>query len=87
MTNFTNNFENFTARPGLYRVWVPLHNDGRAPLIAIWIDPTMTVFERQQRPEDVGPSVVGAIAEKIEDPMRNVAVDPSRGQLVAGAIQ
>ncbi len=69
MNNFTNDSKKFISRPGLYRVWVPLHDDGKAPLISIWIDPTMTAFERQQRHEGIGPSGVsdGAIAEEIED--------------------
>jgi hypothetical protein len=31
-------------RNGLYRVWVPLHNDGKVPLVCVWIDPKMTAF-------------------------------------------
>jgi hypothetical protein len=45
MTNFKNNSENFTGRPGLYRVWVPLRDDGESPLISIWVDPTFRAFE------------------------------------------
>ena len=69
MAKFTSNFEKSTAGSGLYRVWVPLRDDGRAPLISIWIDPLMTAFERQQRHEEIGlPGVSdGAIAEEIED--------------------
>jgi hypothetical protein len=26
----------------LYRVCVPLHDDGKAPLVSIWIDPALT---------------------------------------------
>jgi hypothetical protein len=72
MNNFTNDRKKFTARPGLYRVWVPLHNDGKAPLISIWIDPTMTAFERQQSHEGIRPSGVrdGEVAEEIEDSRR-----------------
>ena len=46
MTNFTDNSKHFTARPRLYRVWVPLHDDGKAPLISIWIDPSLRAFEQ-----------------------------------------
>ena len=62
MRNFTNNCQNFTTRPSLYCVGVPLHDDRRAPLVSIWIDPTMTVFERQQRHEDTGLSGVSDCA-------------------------
>jgi len=45
MTNFTINGRDFTTHSGLYRVWVPLHNDGTPPLISIWIDPSIRAFE------------------------------------------
>jgi hypothetical protein len=57
MNNMTSNIKstiNFTKlneRRGLYRVWVPLHDDGKAPLISIWIDPAMTAIERCHRDE------------------------------------
>ena len=44
MTKFINISANLTARPKLYRVWVPMYDDGRAPLISIWIDPTMAAL-------------------------------------------
>ena len=34
----------FAARPSLYRAWVPLHNDRRAPRVSIWMDPPLTAF-------------------------------------------
>jgi hypothetical protein len=45
MTNFMTNCQGFTTRSSLYRVWLPLHNDGKAPLISIWIDPSLCAFE------------------------------------------
>jgi hypothetical protein len=74
MRNLTNNCQNFATRPNLYRVWVPLHDDGRAPLVSIWIDPTMTAFERP-RYEDTEPCGVsgGVIADEIEDPKKRIA--------------
>jgi len=42
MTKVPNNSENYAMRPRLYRVWVPLRDDGRAPLVSIWIDLIMT---------------------------------------------
>ena len=32
-------------RPILYRIWVPLHDDGEVPLVSIWIDPALTAFQ------------------------------------------
>ena len=45
MRNFANIFEELILHRGLYRVWVPLHDDGKAPLISIWVDPAMGAFE------------------------------------------
>jgi|HubBroStandDraft_6_1064221.scaffolds.fasta_scaffold13476_3 hypothetical protein len=45
MTNFTMNGRDFTTHSGLYRVWVPLHPDGKSPLLSIWIDPSRRAFE------------------------------------------
>jgi hypothetical protein len=75
MRNLTNNCRNIATRPSLYCVWVPLHDDGRAPLVAIWIDPAMTAFEHQQWREDAGLYGVGdgVIADEIEDPGRHIA--------------
>lgn len=41
------NFETLNTRPGLYRVWVPLRDDGKQPLVCIWMDSTMQAFEAQ----------------------------------------
>ena len=89
MTHFSNNFANFTTRTGLYRVWVPLNDDGRAPLISIWIDPTMSGFRQQQGHEEIGLAGVSdsAIAEEIEDSMRGMGVVPRSGQLMTEAVQ
>jgi hypothetical protein len=72
MTHFPNNFGNSATRTGLYRVWVPLHDDGKAPLISIWIDPTMKPFEQPRGHGEIGLASVGdgEIAEEIEDSMR-----------------
>ena len=47
---------NFTAFSGLYRVWVPLRDDGKSPLISIWIDPSLQGF--QSRGEEKGAALV-----------------------------
>ena len=72
MANFVKNSENFTARSGLYRVWVPLHDDGKVPLVAIWIDPTMSAFEPQPQQETIAlPDAKEAVmADELEDPTR-----------------
>lgn len=65
MTNLKGNFEGFINHTGLYRVWVPLHNDGQAPLISIWIDPKMSAFEVQAHEDQAAMSGIGE--EEIED--------------------
>lgn len=61
MANLKGNFAGFINRTGLYRVWVPLRDDGKGPLIAIWIDPAVTAFEPEAREN---PATVSSIGEK-----------------------
>jgi hypothetical protein len=41
MRTLTDTFSGFATHPTLYRIWIPLHNNGRAPLVSIWIDPAL----------------------------------------------
>jgi len=66
MTNFTSNFGNFTTRSGLYRVWVPLRDDGKSPLISIWIDPTLRAFKSCAE-ENTPELFVGTSVEPVHD--------------------
>lgn len=78
MTNITNFFENTNSHRGLYRVWVPLHDDGKAPLICVWIDPSMTGFESEPCTEDAGISA--------EDDGRPAGIrDTSKGEYPCAA--
>jgi hypothetical protein len=61
MKNLKGNFAGFINRTGLYRVWVPLRDDGNGPLISIWIDPAVTAFEPDDREN---PATVSRIGEK-----------------------
>jgi hypothetical protein len=61
MTNFKGNFKGFTNRTGLYRVWIALREDGKGPLISIWIDPAMDAFQPDAREN---PAMVSSIDEK-----------------------
>lgn len=78
MTNFTNFFENVNSPHSLYRVWVPLHNDGKTPLICIWIDPSMTGFRSESCPEDAGVPTEG-------DGRPSIAKHPSKGEFPCAA--
>ena len=45
MFNFANHLKTIRARKGLYCVWIQTHGGHNAPLMQIWIDPTMSLFE------------------------------------------
>ena len=54
MFDFINNFKNsgrknFVPRPGLYCMWIRAHEAENAPLIRVWIDPQMSMFDSQAR--------------------------------------
>jgi hypothetical protein len=89
MSNVTKNSESFTAPLGLYRVWVPLRDDGRAPLVSIWIDSTMTAFEPQPQQKGIGSHQTNqaAIAREFEDPNRCIADAATANELVPKAIR
>ena len=44
MPNFNENLKNTAGSSGLYCVWVPVEDEGRGRLAAIWIDPAMAAF-------------------------------------------
>jgi hypothetical protein len=44
MHNFIENLLNATPSSNLYCVWVPVEDEGRGRLRAIWIDRAMTAF-------------------------------------------
>jgi|GEM_PF-4350249 len=74
MANFVINSENFITRSSLHQVWVSLHDDGKAPLVSIWIDPTMAAFEPQPQQQAIVPEAnEGVMADQFEDPKRCVA--------------
>ncbi|MGA7624170.1 MAG: hypothetical protein WB630_14795 [Candidatus Acidiferrales bacterium] len=53
MTTLDGNLKNFINNTGIYRVWVPLQNDGKPPLISIWMNPKMTAFKSEAQQEPV----------------------------------
>jgi hypothetical protein len=36
---------NFATFSGLHRLWAPLRDDGKSPLVSIWIDPSLPAFK------------------------------------------
>ena len=55
MKNFTDILKKLVPRQGLYCVWIRAHDGENAPLIRVWIDPDMTMFESRAtiHPEDL----------------------------------
>jgi hypothetical protein len=41
--------ENSVPRPSLYCVWIRAHGGENAPLIRVWIDPSMSMFDSQAK--------------------------------------
>ena len=39
----------FATRPTVYRIGVPLRDDGRVPLVSIWIGAALTAFKSCSR--------------------------------------
>jgi hypothetical protein len=73
MNNFTNNSAKFNDRKGLHCVWVPAHNDGKAPLISIWIDPTMAPFDASEKSSELAGIAEGVISEEKEGHLSCIA--------------
>ena len=48
MRNFSNNFENLTARRGLHCVWVPAQKGKSIPLVARWVETKGEVSSRHE---------------------------------------
>ena len=49
MFDFINNHKNSVPRPSLYCVWIRAHGGENAPLIRVWIDPSMSMFDSQAK--------------------------------------
>jgi hypothetical protein len=49
MFDFITNRKIAVPRASLYCVWIRAHESDNAPLIRVWIDPSMTMFESQAK--------------------------------------
>ena len=49
MFDFIINSKNTAPRPSLYCIWIHAHEGENAPLIRVWIDPSMSMFESQAK--------------------------------------
>jgi hypothetical protein len=61
MFDFIFNSKNSVPRPSLYCVWIRAHGGENAPLIRVWIDPWMSMFDSQARVHE--PDLAAARAE------------------------
>jgi hypothetical protein len=62
MFDFILNRKNSVPRPSLYCVWIRAHEGENAPLIRVWIDPAMTMFDSQATVHE--PDLAAARAEE-----------------------
>jgi hypothetical protein len=63
----------FAIRPTLYRIWVPLRDDGAVPLVSIWIDPTLAAFKPCAREASCGlDSTVNSLEGQEKIPWTNM---------------
>lgn len=86
MFNDTNAFANLLTGPGLYRVWIRANEAKSAPLVSIWIDPEMRVFEPQMKAESNLPlASIPASGRPDGQPPRNRRQRRKMVQAVAGA--
>jgi hypothetical protein len=63
MFDFISNRKNSVPRPSLYCVWIRAHDGENAPLIRVWIDPSMMMFESRAKVHE--PDVAAACAEAV----------------------
>ena len=61
MFDFIFNNGNSVPRPSLYCVWIRAHEGENAPLIRVWIDPSMSMFDSQAKVHE--PDLAAAQAE------------------------
>jgi hypothetical protein len=64
MKNLTKILKKLVPPQGLYCVWIRAHDGENAPLIRVWIDPSMTLFESRVKihEEDLAAARADALA-------------------------
>ena len=67
MWDFISNRKTLVPHKSLYCVWIRAHGGEDAPLIRVWIDPFMTMFESQVKVHEPG---VEAARELTQDVVR-----------------
>ena len=70
MFDFNSNGNHRARRPNLYCVWIRAHEGENAPLIQVWIDPTMSQFEAQNGahvPDQIDVNAEAPVANSIRE--------------------
>jgi hypothetical protein len=65
MFDFIFNSKNSVPRPSLYCIWIRAHEGENAPLIQVWIDPSMSVFDSQAKVNEADLAAARAEAEAV----------------------
>ena len=52
MFDFIGKSKNSAAHPGLYCVWIRAREGEKAPLIQVWIDPSMGMFDSNPKAQE-----------------------------------
>ena len=52
MFDFTSNLKILVPRKSLYCVWIRAHEGENAPLVSVWIDPSMMMFESRAKVQE-----------------------------------
>jgi hypothetical protein len=63
MFDFIIDWKGRVPRPSLYCVWIRAHGGENAPLIQVWIDPSMSEFESRAKLHEPDLAAAGAEAE------------------------
>jgi hypothetical protein len=75
MFDFIFDRKNSAPRPSLYCVWIRAHEGENAPLICVWIDPSMSMFDSQAKVHE--PDLAAARGED------QIVFDESQASLMA----
>jgi hypothetical protein len=63
MFDFINNRKTLVPRKSLYCVWFRAHEGDNAPLVRVWIDPSMTMFETEVKVHEPDLEAARAVIE------------------------
>ena len=70
MFDFISSRKTLVPRKSLYCVWIRAHAGEDAPLIRVWIDPSMTMFESQVKVHEPDVEAAREARDLIQDGLR-----------------